>query len=282
MDIRQSLNYAGFMRSLGWKVEKAGQANVFIRHLPIISRLSVIKVQRPESINFGELDRIAKKHHALFVKLEPNVATNYELLTTDYRKDNWPLLPTKTLVINTSMKFESLPKDTRYEVRAAEKNGVVVQTSEDIEIFYKLLQETMKIGRWSVPILKEVTNLYQSFQPDSSQLLIAYQNSTPVAGCLLIHDKTTAHYMYAASALLGRKLSAAYLVLWEAIKWCQQERLRFLDLEGIYDERFKSHTKDWQGFTKFKEGWSGKVIEYPGSFTKFCNPLAKLLFSVAH
>lgn len=102
----------------------------------------------------------------------------------------------------------------------------------------------------------------------------------PIAACLLIWEKNTAHYMYAALNQEGRKLWAAYFLMWEAIKFCQNKKMKFLDLEGIYDERYAKLTKNWKGFTKFKMGWGGKVVEYEGAFTKYFNPVAKVLFSI--
>ncbi len=280
MDIRQSNNYGDYMQSLAWLVETAGGGKVFIRHLPLVIYFSVIKVQRPTDIDFEELNSIAKKHHALFVKIEPDINAKYKIADTKFSSDNWPLLPTKTLILNLDLDIKSSPKDTRYEIRKAESLGVAVGKSTDIELFYKLLQETMKIGHWSVPIHKEVVNLWRSFQLNRSQILIAINQNKPVGGCLLIWDGDTAHYMYAALTKEGRKLGAAYVVMWEAIKFCQKRGLKSLDLEGIYDDRFPSHTKNWQGFTKFKMGWGGRIVEYPGSYIKYYNPIAKFLFTV--
>lgn len=270
------------MKSLGWQVEKAGPpdggANVFIRHFPIFSRWSVIKIQRPDNINYKDLEMIAKRHRALFVKIEPVFQTTS---LPDFRKDNWPLLPTRTLMLDLKKtNLESLPKDTRYEIRQAEKNQVKVELSQDVELFYRLLQETMKIGKWEVPIKKEVVNLWKSFQPNTSQLLIPYQGNKPVGGCLLIWDGDTAHYMYAALTRQGRANHAAYLTLLNAIEYLKRNNIKYLDLEGIYDDRFPTHTKNWKGFTKFKLGWGGKAAEYPGSWIKYYSFVAKLLFTL--
>ncbi len=235
------------METIGWVVEKG----VFIRKLWFTS---VVKAQRFSKIDLS----VVKKYHPFLIKLEP---LSEKLVPADFRHDNWPLLPTKTLVLD--LKKINLPKDTRYEIRRAEKDCPPVLLSANIDIFYKMLQETMKIGHWSVPIHREVTALWQAFQPRNSQLLMS-----PVSGCLLVWDGDTAHYMYAANTAKGRELGAAYLTLWEAIKFCQKKGLKYLDLEGIYDERYPSQTKHWQGFTKFKMGWGGKVVEYPGSWTK--------------
>ncbi len=283
--IRQSENYARYMESLGWIVEKAGATNVFVRKLPFFSFFSVIKVQRFDEIDTDVLKKIAKKYHPILTKLEPRTQN---LVPSGFRRDSWPLSPTKTLGLD--LKNINLPKDTRYEIRKANKNGLFIrsplasQGETLINDFYRLLQETMKIGHWSVPIHKEVTNLYRAFQPNNSAILLCHSGFAPesiemdpgfrredniVAGCLLVWYGDTAHYMYAANTRLGRELGGAYFTLWEAIKFCQKKGLKYLDLEGIYDERYAKSTKNWQGFTKFKMGWGGKVREYPGSWTNY-------------
>lgn len=283
MDIRQSSFYQKYMQSLGWMVEKAGEANIFVRHFPIFSHWAVIKVQRPEKVDFGELDKIARKHHALFVKIEPNqtLSNLSGLGKLGFNLDNWPLLPSKTLILDLKKTtLESLPKDTRYEIRKAEEKGVVVEKSEDIEVFYRLLEETMKIGKWNVPIHREVVALWKSFQPNNSILLLPRQGMDVLGGCLIVWQGERAHYMYAALTRQGRANSAAYLTLFEAVKFLKQMGVTYLDLEGILDQRYPSLTKNWQGFTKFKMGWGGTVQEFPGAFTRYYNPFIKLLFSM--
>ncbi len=283
MDIRQSDHYLKFMESIGWIVERVGTTNIFIRK---IGPTSVIKIQRPEKLNLGGIEKIVRKYHPLLIKIEPN--TKYRIQNTEYSPDNWPLLPTKTLLLNLNMDLNFLPKDTRYEIRKSMNISLSLRKSNDTELFYELLEETMKIGGWSVPIKKEVVNLYKSFQPNNSVILMVSTvnrepDSTvniPVAACLLIWDKDTAHYMYAALTQKGRELGAAYFLLWEAIQFLQEKKLKYLDLEGIYDERYPKQTKHWQGFTKFKMAWGGQVVQYPGSFVKYANPIIAWLFKL--
>lgn len=252
-DIRQTESYSKYMQSIGWEIESLPGCNIFVRHLPIVSFFSVIKIQRPEKIDIPKIKSISKKHHSIITKLEP---VNF----VGIKQDNWPLLPTKTIILDTAIDYRDLPKDTRYEIRKGEDLAIV--GSEDIDGFYKMLEETMKIGRWSVPIKKEVISLWKAFQPKQSKILLI----PDLAACLLIWHGDTAHYMYAALTKKGRKTSAAYKLLWEAIRFLHSKGIRFLDLEGVYDDRFPSHTKGWQGFTKFKQGWCGKEVLYPGSF----------------
>ncbi len=288
MDLRQSPNYAKYMRSLGWIVENG----FFIKKLWFTS---IIKAQHFTHL---DLEKI-KKYHPFLIKLEPNVNFKFQILNFKFRKDNWPLIPSKTIILD--LEKISLSKEIRYEIRKSEKNNLKIEESKSQESFYKMLQETMKLGHWEIPIKKEVINLWKSFQSNNSVLLFchpdecqdlstclsnpshsretlkqvqgdtwqAQHDTVPVAGCLLVWHEDTAHYMYAALTKEGRKMGAAYFTLWEAIKFCQKKKLKFLDLEGICDERYPDSTKNWKGFTAFKLQWGGKIVEYPGSFTKY-------------
>jgi hypothetical protein len=121
MDLRQSENYAKYMRSLGWVVERINNTNVFVKKILFFS---IIKIQRPNKLDFEKLNILKRKYRAILTNIEPG--------------SGWHLLPTKTIIID--LENISLSKDTRYEIRRAEKNGLKVKESNDIEKFYKMLQ----------------------------------------------------------------------------------------------------------------------------------------------
>ena len=268
MDLRQSEKYACYMESLGWIVEKIGKTNVFIKKILFFS---VIKVQRFDGLDLEKLKILAKKYRTILVKLEPLIARLHPA-----KPDSWPLLPTKTIVLD--LENINLPKDTRYEIRKAEGNRLFTKIASQEQLlrdqFIKCWHQHAKNKNFWIPMYREIRNLATAFEKDYYLFLthLPSDRSTSVlnsiAGALIIINNNCAHYMYAFSTPEGRKVSAPYLVMWEIIKFCQKMGLKYLDLEGIYDERFPKNNKSWMGFTKFKMGWGGKIVEYPGSFTK--------------
>lgn len=278
MDLRQSPNYIKYMESMGWVVEKAGNCNVFIKKLPfLLNFISVIKIQQPpEPVPLGEISKLAKKHRALFINIEPVGQTSLP----GFDKSE-PLIPSKTIILPLEkITLDTLPKDTRYEIRKAEKANVRIKhdplsvqdviSDNNLLTFIKLWHKNaIQRGFW-VPLNKEIKNLAASFGKNAL-LFLAYQqhngeSKIPISGALVLLNEDSSHYMYAFSTHQGRKVSAPYLVMWEIIKYLKDSGVSFFDLEGVYDSRFPKSTKNWQGFTKFKEGWNGKVVEYPGSF----------------
>lgn len=261
-DLRQSEDYASYIKSLGWKVVKTSDGiNIFIKNLPIIG--SLIKIQRPEEINLIEVEEIAKKYRAIFVKIEP--AKDICLEKFEYKRDCWPLLPTKTNVIDLTK--NCVDKDTRYCIRKADENGLIMEESSDVDQFYEILKSSMKIGKWEIPIKTNVFNLYKAFK--NGKILLAKKDGVVLSGAMMVFYERVAHFMYAGTNVMGRKTMAAYKILWECIKISKKMGYEYLDLEGVYDERFPKLNKKWVGFTKFKEGFGGKAVYYPGSYIKY-------------
>jgi len=291
-DLRQSPPYAAYLKKIGWQVEKLqianGRLQIFIKNLPFIG--SIIKIQRPEKIPFEKIDNIAKKYRALFVKLEPKQCNNrvIEQLSHHGYKPSSPVLPTKTLQLDLTSSqeqiFSKFKKDARYEIKKAERNNLRLLISQYPNILISNFVSLWQKNAWSrgfwLPIKKEIESLYQAFDKNAYLLTASYYNniyyhSKLLAGALIVIYDNVAYYFYAASSPEGKKLSASYLVVWEAIKLAKRKGCRIFDFEGIYDERFPN--KSWLGFTHFKKSFGGKEVEYPGSFIKFFNPILKFL-----
>lgn len=264
MDLRQSATYAGYLKSLGWTIEKAVGCQIFIRKIPFLP-FSIIKIQRPTKIPFAKIKKLAKIYRALAIYLEP-LTYQSVIDTKDYKLKKSPFLPTKTLQIDLtpSLKkiFRQMHKDARYAIKKVEKENMEILQSEDIE---KLHYNWKKSINWRhlVPSLKSLQSLKKSFGKNAIFLEAVHSNK-PVAGTIILMVHKTAYYYYAFTAKEGRKKLAQYLLVWEAIKLAKRLGCRIFDFEGIYDKRFPM--KSWQGFSHFKKSFGGKEIEYPGCY----------------
>jgi len=266
-DLRQSEEFAHYMEKIGWKVEESKIYNVkckiYFKKIPLLGWFA--KITRPQnSPNTSFINQIAKKHKAFAVKI-------------DYS-------PTKTLRLDLTKSeneiLKQMKKDCRYEIRKAQKNKIIVKQSVDIESFIKMWHKNaLHRGFW-IPFGKEIKSIYEAFGKKAYLLLVFCSNdsehdSNPLAGSLILIHDCIASYFHAASTPKGRKLSAPYLVVWEAIKLAKKKRCQVFDFEGIYDERFP--IKSWRGFTHFKKSFGGKEVEYPSPIIKFYNPVLILV-----
>ena len=293
VDIRQSKLWVEYFSKVGWKPIQIEESSANSKTYAYVKKLlflgSLIKIPRiSKPIPFEKIDKIAAKEKALFVKIEPATKLDSKLeekLTINgYKRDNWATTPTKTIQIDLTRSEEELlsqmEKDTRYSIRFAERNGVTVKEASDFNLFTKLYLETGKRNKFWIGPEKDMKLRYDIFKKaGSASLLFAYKNKELLAAALLLFWDNVAYYYHAASSSKNRKLMAPYLVLWESIKLAKNKGCGVFDLEGIYDSRIPS-TKNWRGFTLFKKGFGGQEVEYIGSFTKFYNPLVKLIFKI--
>jgi len=277
MDVRQSPEYAKYIEFIGWQVEKINKGNVFIKKIPLFG--SLIKIQRIEPpIPFGEIEKLAKKHRAFQIIVEPSFAPQ---TPHDYRPLKSPFVPTKTLILDlrqTEEKiFASFSKNKRRDIRIAEKNHLVIKEGSPQD-FVQLKKKTL----WKKRILplgteREVLPLMKAFG-EKSKILIAHLSTIPhnrqdpFAGTLLLFHDKTAYYWQAAATNTGKKFMAPTLLLWKAIKLAKKKGCEVFDFEGVYDERFPKN-KSWLGFTHFKKGFGGKEIEFPLPLSSFKFPL---------
>ncbi|MDP3955082.1 MAG: peptidoglycan bridge formation glycyltransferase FemA/FemB family protein [bacterium] len=278
MDLRQSQEYAKYLEKIGWKVEKTDSLNIFIRRLPFFG--SIIKIQRPEKINLKEIDEIAKKHKALFVKIEPGDRKDAEeAKTQNFKENNSPLLCSKTIQIDLIPSEEKIlaqmKKDARYEIRKAEKEPLSLIELDDLILFRKTWRKLAKRERW-VPPIQHLTSLKEAF--NSNVIFIVAKNKETdkiLGGVTLVLSDKTAYYYYAFSSNAGKKLGVPYFLVWEAMKMAKKKGCEVFDFEGIYDERFP--IESWKGFTHFKKNFGGEEIEFPGPIIKVYNPILKFL-----
>lgn len=275
MDLRQSKEWGIFLKTLGWESECVGDVAIRIRRL---GPLSVLKIQRVASLtelSLQEIVAVGRKNRALLTKLEPAILTlEQQKLLKKYRfnLDNWPLSVSKTIVVDLTVNQDEIlarfSKDGRYCLRQSEKNGLTVVTERDVVSFYELFRETARRGHFWAPPLEEIEAKVNAFG-ENALIFLAYDENKVVSGALVLIVDKTAYYLHAGSTLEGHKLEAPYLVMWEIIKKAKELGCTKLDLEGVYDERFKTTTKNWQNFTIFKKKFGGEEITFQGAFSRY-------------
>ena len=124
-DIRQSINYKKYLESQGWIVERIDNINYFIRKLPLIG--SVLKIQRPENIDFETIQKLEKKYKVFQTIIEPDLGSDIHLLVDNgYKLSKSPFLPSKTILLDLTKSekqiWEGFKKDAKYGIRRGDTN----------------------------------------------------------------------------------------------------------------------------------------------------------------
>lgn len=284
-DIRQSPNYGKFMQTLGWRayqLKELGQG--LLRQVPLLP-ITILKIQRFSHLNgLIDLNQFAKKHHTVLIKLEPLLPASKKLTNQlkkfGFKKDNWPLSPAKTLILNLCPHQQELLKTmrskTRYNIRLAQRQNLKINISSGLKTNDQQLKEFYNIWKnrrhnisLTTPKFEQLKNLKKAFGSDF-YLLTSYKKSLN-AGLVLLKYQKTVWYWHNGSTADGRRLFAPTLLTWDAIKLAKTLGCQQLDFEGIYDQRFDRQTKAWQGFSRFKLGFGGQKIPLAGTFSKWSN-----------
>lgn len=274
IDIRQSLNYANYLKREGWTIERIEGVNYFLRKLPILGY--VLKIQRPEKIDFDTIDKLCRKYRVFQILIEPKDSlSTYSLLANGYKLSHSPYLPTKTLQIDLTRSsdyiFQHFKKDARQAIRRGSDLKIKsYSTNEEIKIFRNAWKNSVKFTRY-VPSYKQLINLRKSFPQAHSLFLASHNISGRIIGGVIFttssHDRSNyiTYYWQAFTNNEGRSSLSQYSLLWQGILWAKKNGSKIFDFEGIYDPRFPNKT--WAGFTHFKRSFGGSEVSYPGAYT---------------
>lgn len=258
------------MRRLGWQVEKIDDVHAYIKKFFLLP--AIIKIQRPQNLPSQEkLAQLAKKYRTKSVIIEP--ASQLEVKHLNFKTLSDPYIHSKTIHIDLTppqkIIFDRFSSAKRRAVRRAQKTGVTVEISDDIETFMKLKNKTSGLFLGFLTTHGFTKHLWKTFYPDHARVILAKLHNRYVAGILLLYSHNVAYYWMAAANRTGKKSFAPSLLVWEALKFAKKKRLKLFDFEGVYDERFPRRSRDWQGFSKFKEGFGGTPVYYPQAIQLF-------------
>jgi len=187
-------------------------------------------------------------------------------------------MPEATRIIDLTLNEDDLlgqmrPKG-RYNIHLAEKHGVHVAPSGDVQAFARLAEETARRDGFRGHS-QAFYERFLNYLPGAF-LLLAYPPSEPAvtpssslrsseriegAGLLGVTWGTTGLYYYGASSDRHRELMAPYLLQWEAMKVCKARGCIAYDLFGIAPAGAIDHP--WAGVSAFKAKFGGEVVTYP-------------------
>lgn len=267
IDIRQSLEYANFIKNNGWVVERIKDTNYFIKRLPFLG--SFIKIQRPEFIDSTTIQNLSKKYKAFQIIIEPKDGLNNQWMkASKYKVAKSPYLPSKTLFLDLRQTKSELFNNLAKDAKTAVKNNKVIRLhncKDNLKEFQESWAKTVGLKR-HVYSLNNILTLNKAFKNNSLFLLDRATNS----GAIFLIADSTAYYWQAFTSVSGRKSQTQYKIVWEGILWAKKKATNMFDFEGIYDSRFPD--KSWLGFTHFKKSFGGYEVEFPGAFIKWRLP----------
>ena len=283
IDIKQTQEYANYLRKEGWIVERIENTNYFIKKLPLIG--SLLKIQRPEEIKFNIIEDLCRRYRVFQIIIEPKtIANGQKLMANGYKLSKGPYLPSKTLQIDLTQPVDKIwsgfNNDARSGVRRGRSAAVKkCSTPSDLIKFHNIWRKAVKFTRF-VPSLESLINLRNSFLTHHPIILTSHNGSTSSPQCVSdsiiggaiftrsLHDY--AYYWQGFTNNEGRTSLSQYSLVYQGILWAKEMGCKIFDFEGVFDSRFPN--KSWLGFTHFKKSFGGKEVLYPGCYIKLRFP----------
>lgn len=219
---------------------------------------------------------IAEQENAIFLRIDPYYHHGKAPIH-GFKFTKHGFQPQHTIILDISQPEEEIlqqmkPKG-RYNIRLAEKKGVKIHKSKDINAFFKLLEETTERDAFHGHGVNYYNEMLQALGEDKAALYLAEYDNEVVAGIIVTYFNETATYYYGASGNKHRNVMAPYLIHWEAIKDAKALNYKKYDLFGIAPENVENHP--WKGVTEFKKKFGGEEHEYSPAQEK---PFKKLLY----
>ncbi len=230
-----------------------------------------------------ELKAIGKKENLIFIKLEPNVEKSesvIQLLSKSGAVKGKTLFTPTTFWIDLRKSEEELlasfhPK-TRYNIRVAQRNGVEVSEDNSDTAFEKyidLTRETVERQGFYAHTEKYHRLMWEYLHPAGiAHLLTARYKGEIITAWILFKWHDFLYYPYGASSEKYKNVMANNLMMWEAIRYGKKLGLSTFDLWG---------REPGKGFTRFKEGYNPRVIEFLGTWDLVVNPYLYWLYRLA-
>lgn len=240
----------------------------------------------PTASMLDALREFGRKEGLIFIRMEPNVpilnAESWKLQALLHQHGAVPgrrSFTKETFVIDLTKSEEELLKamhsKTRYNIRVAQRHGVIIEEDNSKEAFteyLKLTFETAKRQGFYAHTPNYHRLMWETLHPTqrgSGQAPIAHLLTAKYQGKILIAWivfvwKDTLYYPYGASSDEDRNVMASYAMMWEAIRFGKKLGLKKFDLWG---------KEEGKGFTRFKEGFSPKVVEFIGTWDLIINPI---------
>ena len=291
----QTSQWGALKAHFGWKPEyligESCGALVLFRRLPLGYSIAYIPkgpVGRDFDSILPELNSLCRQHKAIFLKIEPDEWENTE--QGDYFKSKkWiptePVQPRRTILIdlngNENDWLDRMKQKTRYNIRLAERKEIVVQSSDNVAIFYDLMMSTGQRDEFGIHSKAYYETVLHHFSETGNvKLFIAYYHEEPLAGLMAFSRGKRAWYFYGASNEKERNRMPTYLLQWEAMKWAASLGCSEYDLWGIPDEdedqlekNFSERSDGLWGVYRFKRGFGGVIRRSASAWDKVYHPV---------
>ena len=276
----QSTGWAKFQESMGRECKNINGTHVLFQTAPVINK-KYAYVPYCDAPTSNILDEI-KKGNVIFIRVEPIEPFD----TTGFKKVH-NIQPAKSLVLNLEKTEEELlagmhPK-TRYNIGVAKRHGVEVGAAgqQEQENVLKLIVETASRQGYKshdLSYYKSMVDFFNNKNGDDFPKIVVMQasyQSKLLAGGIYIDYGDTRTYLFGGTISEYKNVMSPHILHWQAINDAKNAGLKKYDFWGI-----ETAKGDTPGFVRFKLGFGGDTVEYPGAYDLIVNPFWYNIYTI--
>lgn len=178
------------------------------------------------------------------------------------------------LSVSSGILLNTMEKQTRYDIRRAERDGVVIERADSnqfdvfLYLYHQMVQRQKYIGYTDAYLRRQ----FEVFTKHGhASLYLAKFRGKYVAGAIIIRYGNMSTYLHAASIPQSR-ISPTACLIWHALLEAKEHGSAYFDLFGIAPpgKRYRSRI----GLTKFKQGLGGTEFYWLRTHDLVLSPFA--------
>ncbi|HET6381065.1 MAG TPA: peptidoglycan bridge formation glycyltransferase FemA/FemB family protein [candidate division Zixibacteria bacterium] len=235
------------------------------------------------------LREVARQSGAIAVKLEPRLERGSSEVAAfnqlrGLRHDLRTLQVGQTRLVELAddqTMLAGFDKDTRYAVRRAEREGVIVTSTTDgedllaIDGLHTLVMETQRRAGFPKPPLERYRIAWRGLAAEGRATIFqARRGGRLLAAGMLVVIGDRSYYLFAGSlreAPGEPKHYASYALQWAMMRHARDVGVRVHDLWGIAPEG-AGPEHPWYGVGLFKKGFGGRAVAWAGTWDVVADP----------
>ncbi|HEY6538590.1 MAG TPA: peptidoglycan bridge formation glycyltransferase FemA/FemB family protein [Candidatus Dormibacteraeota bacterium] len=216
----------------------------------------------------GALVALGRTSRALAVEIE--VPWSASTVPDDHPWLGWPRArprqPLATRMVDLGPEPEAIMaqfrEKTRYNVRLAERRGVIVEESASLADLVACIEATAARQRVHLPSADHLAVVVARLGA-GARIWAARVEGEVVAAILVATFAAEATYLYGGATGRHRERMPNQLLQWRAMLRAREEGCQHYDLWGVPENQDPTHP--WHGLAQFKLGFGGEQIRYAGA-----------------
>ena len=270
-----------------------GLVLAYIPKGPVGSLASSREARGVSSTSFWEeIDRLCRDRRAAFLKVEPDewAATQDEAPPPGFRPGLQQIQPRRTLLVDISGDEAAIlgrmKQKTRYNIRLAQKKGVLVNATGDLNTFHQLMQATGQRDAFGVHSLEYYRLAYDLFHSRGEcEHFVATLDGEALGGLMVFARARAPGIFTALHPTCGAKLCQPTCFSGRRCAGRRGRGCTSYDLWGVPDAdeqtleaQFTQRSDGLWGVYRFKRGFGGQLCTARGPWDRVYRPVGYQIY----